>query len=85
MKAYAFVFAKTHDANHWRKSFSLANRERENFYLAFTGELVRHSSYDSSTLPTLPEILPSTLQIFPCPLTLFSPSFFFFFLFYLTY
>jgi len=37
IKAYAFVFAKTHDANHWRKSFLLANRESQNFYLAFTG------------------------------------------------
>jgi hypothetical protein len=37
MKAYAFVFAKTHGANRRRKSSPLANRDRENFYFAFVG------------------------------------------------
>ncbi len=38
-------------------------------------ELIRHSSYNSSTLP---KILPFALQIFPCPFTFFLPLFFFF-------
>jgi hypothetical protein len=37
MKAYAFVFAKTHGANRRRKSSPLANRDSENFYFAFAG------------------------------------------------
>jgi hypothetical protein len=44
-------------------------------------ELIRHSSYISSALP---EIFPSTLQIFPCLLA-FIFAFFLSFFFYFTY
>ncbi len=37
MRVYAFVFAKSHNANCRRKSFLLANHESENFYFAFVG------------------------------------------------
>jgi hypothetical protein len=80
MNAYAFVIAKTHGANHRRKSSPLANRENENFYFAFRpAELVRHSSYYTSALS---EILPSAPKIFPCPLALTFPFFFSFFFFF---
>jgi hypothetical protein len=78
MKAYEFVFAKTHGANRWRKSSPLANRDSENFYFAFAGGarpplLLRFLR--------LPEILPSAPQIFPCPLALIFPLYFFSFFF----
>jgi hypothetical protein len=59
MKAYAFVFAKTHGANRRRTSVKAKISTSPS-----PAELVRHSS----------EILPSAPQIFPCPLALF-PSF----------
>jgi hypothetical protein len=77
MKAYAFVFAKTHDANHWRKFFSLANRESENFYLA----VHLRSSFATPTIPPpCPKSSPPPFKSF---LALSPPPFFF--LFYLTY
>jgi hypothetical protein len=36
MKAYAFIFAKTHNTNCQCKSSPLANRDNENFYFTFT-------------------------------------------------
>jgi len=36
MKAYAFVFTKTHSTNRWCKSSPLANRESKKIYFAFT-------------------------------------------------
>jgi hypothetical protein len=78
IKVYAFIFNKTHCANCQHKSSPLANREIEIFYFAFTSGLVHHSSYDSSALP---EILPSSAQIFPCPLTLTFTFFISFFSF----
>jgi hypothetical protein len=77
MKAYAFVFTKTHSANRQRTSSPLANRESENFYFTFAV---------GARPPLLLECLcparnpPSAPQIFPCPLALF-PSFSHFFLF----
>jgi hypothetical protein len=37
MKAYTFIFAKTHNTNHCCKSTLLANHERENLYFSLAG------------------------------------------------
>lgn len=78
MKAYTFVFAKTHHTNHHHKSYLLANHEREKFYFAFASRVC---------LPLLllflrparnPPLHPSNLSLPSYPFPFFFSFFFFF-------
>jgi hypothetical protein len=51
MKAYAFIFAKTHVANCQRKSSSLLNYESKNFYFTLLVKL--HFSYNFFACPEI--------------------------------
>jgi hypothetical protein len=79
MKAYDFVFAKTHGANGWRKSSPLANRDSENFYFAFAAR---------ARPPLLLRFLRPARNPPLCPsnhsLPFFFPSFSLFFFFFST-
>jgi hypothetical protein len=75
---YTFIFAKTHGTNRCHKSSHWQTVKSKISTSPSPVELVHHSSYDSSALP---EILPTSPQIFPCPLTLTFPFFFSFFSF----
>jgi hypothetical protein len=82
MKAYAFVFTKTHGTNHWCKPSPLVNHDNKNFYFAFVNG-TRPPHLLQFLRPTWnPPLHPSNLSLPFCP---FFPFFFFFFLFYFTY
>jgi hypothetical protein len=68
MKAYAFVFAKTHGANRRRTSSPLANPESENFSFAFAG---------GTRAPLLrnPPLCPSNISLPACPFPFFFSNF----------